>query len=324
MPASRALTGIQPSGTVHLGNYLGMIRPALELQDRGETFYFVADLHALTSFRDAELIRQTSREIAAIFLALGLDPARSVLWRQSAVPDVCELSWILSCFTPVGQLERGHAVKAAREGGREASAGLLYYPVLQTADILLYDANVVPVGQDQRQHIEVARDTALRLNHHLGEGTLVVPEVLIREAVGVVPGLDGRKMSKSYGNVIPLMEPSKRLRKAVMSIVTDSRGVDEPKDPETCTVFRLYAQVAAPAEVEALREKYLAGGYGYGHAKQDLFVALDALLSTPREAFAGWMSRPADLDDVLAAGAQRARQVARATLGRLHDRLGLA
>ena len=320
----RSLTGIQPSGTVHIGNYLGMIKPAIELQQTHEAFYFVADLHALTSFRDAETIARSSREIAAIFLSFGLDPERGVLWRQSAVPETCELAWVLACFTAAGQLDRGHAVKAARDGGREVNAGTLFYPVLQTADILLYDSAIVPVGQDQKQHIEVARDTAIRINHRFGDDTLVVPAVSIREGVGVVPGLDGRKMSKSYNNVIPLLESKKRLKKAVGRIVTDSRGVEEPKDPATCNVFALYEVFASEAQVAELREKYEAGGYGYGHAKMDLLARIEEEVGEARERYHAWMARPDDLDDVLAAGADKARVVARATLQRLRGKLGLA
>jgi tryptophanyl-tRNA synthetase len=320
----RSLTGIQPSGTVHIGNYLGMIRPAVEMQNTHEAFYFVADLHALTSFRDAETISRASREIAAIFLAFGLDPESGVLWRQSAVPETCELAWILSCFTSAGQLDRGHAVKSAREGGREVSAGTVFYPVLQTADILLYDADVVPVGWDQKQHIEVARDTAIRMNHRFGDGTLVVPEVSIREGVGVVPGLDGRKMSKSYNNTIPLLESPKRVKKAIGRIVTDSKGVNEPKDPDSCNVFALYKLFASPEQEASMRERYLAGGLGYGHAKQELIALIEDEVGDARESYHEWMAHPARLDAVLDAGGARARLVARATLGRLRAQLGLS
>lgn len=319
----RSLTGIKPSGEIHLGNYLGSIRPALELQDRYAAYYFIADYHALTSLRDGPALRQRSLEIAATFLALGLDPERTVLFRQSAVPEVCELAWVLSCLLPVGQLDRGHAVKAARDGGREINAGTLFYPVLMAADILLYDSDIVPVGRDQKQHVEVARDVALKVNHAYGEGTLVVPEVSIQADVGLVPGLDGRKMSKSYSNIIPLWAPPKKLRKKIMRIVTDSRGVDEPKDPESCTVFALYRQLASPAASAELAARYRRPGLGYGHAKQELFEAVDAVLAEPRQRYRELMAHPERIESVLSAGAQRARSAAEVTLGRVRQRAGL-
>jgi tryptophanyl-tRNA synthetase len=214
-------------------------------------------------------------------------------------------------------------VKSAREGGRDVNAGTLFYPVLQTADILLYDADLVPVGKDQKQHIEVARDTAIRINHRFGDGALVVPAVSIREGVGVVPGLDGRKMSKSYGNIIPLMDTPKRLKKALGRIVTDSRGVDEPKDPDTCNVFALYKTFATAEQTADLRRRYLAGGMGYGHAKMDLLEVIEAEIAEPREQYQAWMAKPDELDEVLAAGAKKARKIARATLSRLRSQLGL-
>ncbi len=319
----RALTGIKPSGTIHLGNWLGALGPAVALQQEFETFYFVADLHALTSMTDRDRLVALSREVAASFLALGLDPERSVLFRQSAVPEVCELAWILGCAMPAGQMERMHAVKAAKEGGLEVNVGTWYYPVLMSADILLYDSAVVPVGQDQRQHVELARDLAEKLNHRYGEGSLVVPEVLVRETVGTVPGLDGRKMSKSYGNQIDLWQPAARLKKQVMRIVTDSKGVDEPKDPDTCPVFLLYRAVASPAEVAALARRYTAGGMGYGEAKLALFEVLERQLETPRQRFEEWMAHPARLDEVLADGARRARIAAQTTIERVRARAGL-
>ncbi len=320
----RALTGIQPSGEVHLGNYLGMVVPALALQEQYATFYFIADYHALTTVRDPELLRRSTLSAAATFLALGLDvQGNATLFRQSAVPEVCELAWILSCLTSAGTLERGHAVKAAREDGREVNAGTVFYPMLMAADILLYDSHVVPVGQDQKQHVEVARDLAIKFNHHYGEGTLVVPEVLIREDVGLIPGTDGRKMSKSYGNTIPLWLPSKKLRKAIMRIVTDSRGLDEPKDPERDNVYRLYALFATPEQAADLAARYRAGGLGYGHAKQELFELMEARLAEPRARYEEWMAHPERIEEVLAAGAARARRAAEATLSRVRAAVGL-
>lgn len=319
----RALTGIKPTGNVHLGNYLGMIRPALELQQRYAAYYFVADYHALTTVENAAALRTSSREIVASFLACGLDPERTTLFKQSAIPEVCELAWILGCTTPAGQLERAHAVKAARDGGFEVNVGTWYYPILMAADILLYDSAVVPVGRDQKQHVEIARDIAVKMNFRCGDGTLVVPEPKIQEDVAVVPGLDGRKMSKSYGNEIPLWTPAKQLRKLVMRIVTDSRGVDDVKDPDNDNTFALYKLFASADQVSELRARYLAPGLGYGHAKQELFDVLDAHLAPKREAYDDWMNRPADLDDILSTGAKRAREAANLTLGRVRDRVGL-
>lgn len=320
----RALTGIQPSGDVHLGNYLGMVVPALELQQKYATYYFIADYHALTSVKDPETLRRTSLEAAATFLALGLDvEGNATLFRQSSVPEVCELAWILACLTSAGTLDRGHAVKAAREGGREINAGTVFYPLLMAADILLYDSAVVPVGQDQKQHVEVARDLAIKVNHHYGDGTLVVPEVQIRSEVGVVPGTDGRKMSKSYGNSIPLWLTPKKLRKACMRIVTDSKGLEDPKDPETDNVFGLYKLFASPEQIEDLAGRYRAGGLGYGHAKQELFELMDARLAEPREAYREWMDHPQRIEAVLASGAERARGAAARTLGRVRKAVGL-
>jgi tryptophanyl-tRNA synthetase len=319
----RSLTGIKPTGEVHLGNYLGAVRPGLALQERFTAFYFVADYHALTTSDDPDELRRSSRVIAATFLAFGLDPAAHVLFRQSDVPEVCELTWILACQIPPGQLDRGHAVKAAREAGRDINVGTWMYPVLMAADILLYDSDIVPVGADQRQHVEVARDIAIKVNHRYGEGTLRVPDVSVQEHGAAVPGLDGRKMSKTYNNAIALWQTPKSLRKQVMRIVTDSRGVDDPKDPDTDTTFQLYRLFASAEQVEDLRRAYLAGGVGYGHAKQALYEVLDAHLAEPRERFHHWMNDSSALDDVLSAGAARAREAARATLHRVRDRVGL-
>jgi tryptophanyl-tRNA synthetase len=318
----RSLTGIKPSGQIHVGNYLGSVRPALELQRSFDAFSFIADYHALTQVEDAAVLQDRTHEVAATFLALGLDPERNVLYRQSAVPEVHELAWVLSCVIPVGMLDRGHAVKAARDGGREINAGTLFYPVLMAADILLYDANVVPVGKDQKQHVEMARDMAIKVNHR-AEGTLVVPEVVIQEDVATVPGLDGRKMSKSYDNVIPLWAAPKELRKLVMRIKTDSRGVEDVKDPDTCPVFQLYRAFAEPDQVADLRARYLAPGLGYGHAKQALFEAMEATLAAPRERYTYWREHPADLEDVLSTGAARARAIATPTLHRVRRAFGL-
>ena len=319
----RALTGIQPSGHIHLGNYLGSIKPALALQEAHRAYYFIADYHALTTTRDPQRLRQSTREIAATFLALGLNVEDNVLYRQSDIPEVCELAWILSCQIPTGMLDRGHAVKAARDGGREPNAGTLFYPVLMAADILLYDANVVPVGQDQKQHVEMCRDMAVKINHHFGEGTLVVPEVSIQKGVGIVPGLDGRKMSKSYGNTIALWDTPKRLRKTIMRIVTDSLSMEDPKDPTHDNVFNLYKLFASEPQIEALEARYRAGGLGYGHAKQELFEVINAQLEEPRARYQELMDNPAQLDEVLAAGAAKARKSASMTMARVRSAVGV-
>jgi tryptophanyl-tRNA synthetase len=319
----RSLTGIQPSGTLHLGNLLGCIRPALELQTHHEAYYFVADYHALTSVQDRERLQHESRVIAATYLSFGLDVEKNLLFRQSAVPEVCELAWILACQISTGLLERGHAVKAAKDGGREVNAGTLFYPVLMAADILLYDSDVVPVGSDQKQHVEMARDMAIKLNHRYGDDVLVVPEVSIQEEVGVVPGLDGRKMSSSYGNGVGIWDSPKRQRKLLMKIVTDSKGVDEPKDPETCNVFNLYKLFANPAQCADLADRYRGGGLGYGHAKQEVFEIIDAQLLEPRARYEEWMAHPDRVDAVLAEGGLRARRAANATLARVRGAIGL-
>lgn len=306
----RSLTGIKPTGQIHMGNLLGSVLPALALQESYVAYYFIADYHALTTARDADAVRQASREVAATFLAFGLDVEKHALFRQSDVPEVCELAWILSCQVGSGVIERGHAVKAARDGGFDITAGTMFYPILMAADILLYDANIVPVGKDQKQHVEIARDIAVSVNHHYGEGTLVVPEVSIQPDVGVVPGLDGRKMSKSYNNSIPVWGTPKKLRKTVNKIVTDSKGMEEPKEPEGDNVFGLYKLFATPDEQAELAARYRAGGLGYGHAKQALFEVIDRLLVDKRPIYDHWMSHPDELDELLAAGGEKARKTA--------------
>ncbi|HNH45621.1 MAG TPA: tryptophan--tRNA ligase, partial [Myxococcota bacterium] len=243
----RALTGIKPTDAPHIGNLLGMIEPALRLAEQHESYYFIADYHALTTLHDAKRMRQHTREVAASWLALGLDPKKSCLFVQSDVPEVQELTWMLACVTGVGLLERAHAYKAAQDRNKEVNVGVFTYPVLMAADILIYDSNLVPVGKDQKQHVEMARDMAISFNARFGQ-TLVVPEPLIREEVATIPGLDGQKMSKSYHNTIPVFCSSKELRKKVMSIQTDSKGMDEVKDPDTCNIFALYRFFATPEQ----------------------------------------------------------------------------
>ena len=300
-----------------------MISPALDLSKDYQAFYFIADYHAMTTVRDPDALRRYVLETTATWLALGLDTDTATLFRQSHIPEVAELAWILACQIPTGVLERGHAVKAAKDGNQDVNVGTWFYPVLMAADILLYDSDVVPVGKDQKQHVEVARDLAVKMNHHFGEGTLVVPEVSIKDDVAVIPGLDGKKMSKSYGNEIPLWLPPKKLRKLLMKIVTDSTPVEEPKNPDGDTVFELYKLVAPPDRTAALRSRYESGGFGHGHFKQDLFEELDGLLSDAREEYDRWMGEPDSIVQVLETGAERARAAATLVLDRVRTRTGL-
>ena len=318
----RALTGIKPTGSPHIGNLLGMYRPAMELQKTHEGFFFVASYHALTTMRDAEQMRAQTIEVAANWLALGLDPSRSVLWAQHDVPEVTELAWILSCITSKGMMDKAHAFKDALAKNREVNIGLYTYPVLMAADILAFDSHVVPVGKDQKQHVEMTRDMAQRFNHLFGE-TLVVPEPMVRKEVETVPGLDGQKMSKSYGNTIEIFLPEKKLRKKFMSIVTDSKGVDDAKDPDTCNVFQLYKLFATPDQQADLASRYRAGGLGYGHAKQELFEVVNSGLMGPRERYMALMDKPEEVREILDNGAIRARKIARATLDRVRGAVGL-
>jgi tryptophanyl-tRNA synthetase len=326
-----SLTGIQPTGkamsaddggAVHLGNYFGAVRPALELTRNYSGIYFIADYHALTSQRDPEALRQNVRDVAATWLAAGLDPGRTVLFRQSAVPEVFELSWVFGCILAAGQLERGHAYKDALDRGEAPSAGLFNYPLLMAADIVLYDADVVPVGADQRQHLELARDIAVRMNHLYGEGTVVVPQPVITNAP-IVPGFDGRKMSKSYGNTIPLFAPSKALRSAIMKVKSDSTALELPKEPEGALVYELFKLVATTEQQAALAAKLRAGNYGWGHAKQELFEVLDEQLSPMRERYLALRQRPEEIDALLEAGAVQARVRARRTMARVRRAIGI-
>ena len=324
MSRKRSLSGIKPTGMPHLGNYLGMIRPAVDLQDTHDAFYFVADLHSLTSTHDPATLREHTYDITAIFLAFGLDPQRAVFWRQSDVPEVAELSWVLSCVTSMGLLERAHAWKAAKDRGDAGAQphGLFAYPVLMAADILLYDSDGVPVGKDQIQHLEMTRDIAERFNRTFGE-TLKLPQALVQKEVETIIGTDGRKMSKSYGNTIPVFLPAKKLRKAVMRIETDSKGLDDVKDPDTCNVMTLYRLFADSEQVGEMEQNYRAGGYGYGHAKQALFEAMDAHLAPARERYFALRADEDTLEDVLRDGETRARAVAGPVLDRVRAATGI-
>lgn len=333
--AKISLTGIKPTGTPHLGNYLGSIQPALELTKDYLSVYFIADWHALTTVKDngwsdGKEQRALIHKLAATWLACGLDPEKTVFFQQSRVPELAELNWILACFAPKGLLNRAHGYKAAVDENREKgedldagiNAGLYTYPVLMSADILLFGSDVVPVGQDQKQHVEIARDLAESVNRQLG-GIFNVPEPLIREDVKTIPGLDGRKMSKSYDNVIPFLAPPAEMKKAVMRIVTDSKRPEDPKDPETCNVFNIFKHFAEPARVEERRAGYKAGGVGYGEMKEELLATLEARFGAARAKYDGLLKDPAGLDKVLEQGAERARQLAGKRMDKLRKKLGL-
>ena len=320
----RILSGIQPSGKSHLGNYFGMMQPAIELQNEGDAYYFIADYHSLTSTRDPVELRENVRNLAVEFLACGLDPDKAAFWRQSDVAEVTELAWILSCVTPKGLLEKCVSYKDKIAQGIPASHGLFAYPVLQAADIVIFDSNVVPVGKDQKQHIEVTRDIAMKFNHHYGEDLLVVPEPRIREAAAIVPGLDGQKMSKSYDNTIDVFEESeKKLRKKIMKIETDSTPVEEPKDPEGSYIVQLYSLFAGEEEVAEMEESYRKGGEGYGHYKQQLFEACRDFFAPMRERREELLADPGFVEDVLREGAQKARASAQSVMDRVRTATGL-
>jgi tryptophanyl-tRNA synthetase len=319
----RILTGIQPSGTLHLGNYFGAIKPAVELQARGETFYFIADYHSMTSLTDAAERRKNTIDVALDWLACGLDPARCVLWRQSDVPEVTELAWILGTLTPMGLLERAHSYKDKTARGISPNFGLFAYPVLMAADILLYQSNLVPVGRDQKQHIEMTRDIAIKFNQTYGE-TFVVPEPEIRSEVAVVPGLDGQKMSKSYGNTIDMFGDEKATRKKIMSIVMDSRTPAEPKpDADQNLAIQLLKLVAPADTAREYEDRLRAGGLGYGDLKKALFESYWNHFATARAKRAELAADPAYVNKVLADGAARARVVAGAVLQRARQACGL-
>jgi len=320
----RVLSGIQPTGRFHWGNYFGAIAQYIALQNNDQAFYFIADLHALTTVREPQLLRDYTRDAALDLLALGLDPAQATLFRQSDVPEVTELTWLLMTVTQHSLLEKCHAYKDKVAKGIAADAGLFTYPVLMAADILLYDSDIVPVGVDQVQHIEVTRDIAQRFNSTYGGEYLHLPEARVLDATAKVPGLDGEKMSKSYGNTIEIFEPEKKLRKKIMSIKTDSTPVESPKDPEACHIFTLYKLFASPEQQTILAARYRAGGMGYGEAKQALFEAAWAYFETARQRRAEWEARPQDLEAVLMSGAAKARAKGQQVLNRVRNACGLS
>jgi tryptophanyl-tRNA synthetase len=318
----RYLSGIQPSGVQHLGNFFGAMRQHVARQAGNECFYFIADLHALTSLRSAADLKRFTFDLALDYLAVGLDPARSVFFRQSDVPEVTELAWILSTVTPMGLLERCTSYKDKIAKGIEPVHGLFAYPVLMASDILIYDSNRVPVGEDQIQHVEVTRDIAQYFNRAYGE-VLVLPEHEVEPSSGVVPGIDGKKMSKSYGNTIEMFAPEKEIRKRVMSITTDSKAVAEPKEPEGNTIYQIYRLLASPAEVEEMARRFRAGGYGYGDAKGELAKKILDHFAPFRKRRAELAAEPEKVEEVLRDGAARAGKVARATLARVRKAVGL-
>ncbi len=318
----RVLSGIQPSGRLHIGNYFGAMRQHLALQHENEAFYFIAEYHALTSNPKPEDLHKRVFDVAADYIALGLDPQKAVFWRQSDVPEVIELEWILSCLTPMGLMERCVSYKDKIAQGLSPNHGLFSYPLLQAADILAFNSELVPVGADQKQHIEVTRDIAKKFNSTYGE-TLVIPKEHIVEAVAVVPGLDGRKMSKSYNNTVEIFEPEKSMRKKFMRIQTDSTPVEEPKNPDTCNVFALLKLVADENELNDWRQRYLAGGMGYGEVKKRLAELMLEYFKPYRERRAELENDHAYLRKVLDDGAQRARAIARETLNKVREAVGL-
>lgn len=319
----RVLSGIQPTGRPHWGNYFGAIRQYIELQGNEQSFYFIANLHALTTVRDREKLEQATIDMALDILALGLDPDQATLFVQSDVPEISELCWILMTGTGMGLLERCVSYKDKKDKGLKADAGLFTYPVLQAADILGYDSDVVPVGQDQVQHIEVTRDIAQSFNHQFGE-VFVLPKPQVLDASAKVPGTDGEKMSKSYDNTIELFEPPKQARKKIMRIVTDSRPMEDPKDPETDHLYQLYSLFAEPEPLQEMAELYRKGGFGYGHVKKALAEAAEAYFAEAHERRAELVANPARLKEILGDGAQVARKKAREVLTRAQEASGIS
>jgi tryptophanyl-tRNA synthetase len=318
----RILSGIQPSGTPHLGNYFGMMKPAIELQDRGEAFYFIADLHALTTVHNPQTLRDNTTALAVDFLACGLDPARAVFFRQSDVPAVTELAWILSTVTPMGLLERCHSFKDKTARGHSASHGLFAYPVLMAADILIYDSDLVPVGKDQKQHLEVTRDIAVKMNETFGD-IFELPEPSIRDDSAIVPGLDGAKMSKSYDNTIEIFAPENVLKKKIMGIQTDSTPVDQPKPTDDSAILGLYKLVASPGDYSAMVADFQRGGIGYGDFKKRLFAAVWEYFAPQRKRREEILADQAFVENVLLAGAGRARAVAGEVMARVRAAVGI-
>jgi tryptophanyl-tRNA synthetase len=320
---ARILTGIQSSGKPHLGNILGAIQPAVGLSkdEKNESFFFIADLHSLTTIKDPQERTDNVNAIAAAWLAFGFDTEKNLFYRQSKIPEVCELTWYLSCFTPFPMLANAHSFKDKADRLADVNAGLFTYPVLMAADIIGYDADFVPVGKDQQQHLEITRDIASAFNAKYGE-VFVIPEAIIDEKVMTIPGIDGQKMSKSYNNTIDIFLPDKQLRKNIMSIVTDSTPLEAPKDPDKDTVFTLYSLLATPEQTENLRIKYIRGNYGYGHAKQELYELIFAKFANEREVYSHYIQNTAELNKKLEQGESRAREILHGVLRKVKEKLG--
>jgi len=320
---SRVLSGIQPSGSLHIGNYFGMMKPMIEMQNDHDLFCFIVNYHAMTSLHDGLELRKNTMAAAMDFLALGLDPEKCYFWVQSDVPEVVELSWILSCHTSLGLLERSHSYKDKVARGLIPNTGLYTYPVLMAADILLFNAEIIPVGKDQKQHIEITRDIAERFNNTYGD-IFVIPEPLISDDIAVIPGIDGQKMSKSYGNTLEIFEDEKSLKKKVMKIVTDSTPVEDPKDPSQCSLFALYRLFAGASETEQMRERYLKGGTGYGQVKKELLEILIEYFRPYREKRALLENDPAEVYNILEKGAEKTRAAAAVTLDKVRKAVGIS
>ena len=320
---ARILTGIQSSGRPHLGNLLGAILPAIKLSqnEENESLFFIADLHSLITIKDPEIRQQNTNATAAAWIACGFDTDKHLFYRQSRVPEVCELTWYLNCFTPFPMLANAHSFKDKSDKLADVNAGLFTYPVLMAADIILYDADIVPVGKDQKQHLEITRDIAGAFNNRYGE-TFVVPEAQIDEHVMTIPGTDGQKMSKSYGNTLDIFLDDKPLRKSVMSIITDSLPLESPKNPDTCNVFNIYKLLAEPAQVEVMRQNYLGGNYGYGHAKQELFELILEKFTKERALFSHLMEHPQEINRKLELGEAKASKYAQEVLNRVREKVG--
>ncbi len=325
-----ALTGLKPTGPPHIGNYLGMLKPSLELTKDFQALYFIPDYHALTTVRDPKQLINLTYQATATWLALGLNPDKEIIYRQSDIPEVFELAWILSCFTAKGLLNRAHAYKAivddniaaGREEDKNINVGLFTYPVLMAADILLFGTHVVPVGLDQQQHLEITRDVALTFNRNYGN-VLTIPKAVIRKEVMTIPGIDGRKMSKSYNNVIPIFAPPNQVLKRVKRIVTDSKHPEDAKDPDECNIFAIYRHFADADAIAAKRHLYLEGGLAYGEMKKELFALLEATFSAKRERYNDLMDTPAELDKVLEKGAEKARDIAVPILAKVRKAVGV-
>ncbi len=321
---ARILTGIQSTGKPHLGNLLGAILPAIEMANapKNDSFLFIADMHSLTTIRDRETIRMNTYHVAAAWLACGYDTDKGTFYRQSDVPETAELAWYLGCFMPYSRLKLAHSFKDKADTLEKVNAGVFTYPILMAADILLYDSHIVPVGKDQKQHLEFTRDMAEAFNRNYGEDSLVVPKARIDEGVMTIPGTDGRKMGKSNHNTLDIFESQKKLKKQVMSIVTDSTPLEDPKDPDTCHVFALYKLLASPDQVRELRKKYLGGNYGYGHAKKELLALILTRFRDERERYQFYIENTEEIDRLLKEGADKARVVAQEVLGRVRAKIG--